>query len=93
MDFAVEAYDHEYVSLLLRKPNNLDITNFVLQRYEHDGAEFVSSGDVRRIEGELSSSLPSCSDLWWVDFIVEPNTLYKYTYELKDDSGSIVIET
>ena len=93
VDFAVEAYDHEYVSLLLRKPNNLDITNFVLQRYEHDGAEFVSSGDVRRIEGELSSSLPSCSDLWWVDFIVEPNTLYKYTYELKDDSGSIVIET
>ena len=71
----------------------MDITNFVLQRYEHDGAEFVSSGDVRRIEGELSSSLPSCSDLWWVDFIVEPNTLYKYTYELKDDSGSIVIET
>ena len=93
VDFVVEAYDHEYVSLLLRKPNNLDITNFVLQRYEHDGAEFVSSGDVRRIEGELSSSLPSCSDLWWVDFIVEPNTLYKYTYELKDDSGSIVIET
>ena len=93
VDFAVEAYDHEYVSLLLRKPNNLHITNFVLQRYEHDGAEFVSSGDVRRIEGELSSSLPSCSDLLWVDFIVEPNTLYKYTYELKDDSGSIVIET
>ena len=91
VNFRVVFYTHSFVSLFWGIPLDRGITGFVLQRYEHNGNEFVSSGTDHRTElsdvdlGGLTSTFG--------DSEVEPNTLYRYDLTLTNSSGTAIIET
>ena len=44
VNFRVSAYTHSWVQLAWGVPNDRNITGYVVQRYEHNGTEFISSG-------------------------------------------------
>ena len=89
----VSRYSDDYVDLAWEVPSNLGITHEVLQRCEQDGEEFVSSGSDWRFESDLYFPATGAgANVMWGDDSVEPDTLYKYTLLLRDESDSIVIE-
>ena len=91
VNFRVSSYTHDSVGLAWSVPQNRGITRYVVQRHEHDGSGFVSSGSGvgARFEGNANEggghALLS-SDL-------EPDTLYQYVLMLKDDGGATIIES
>ena len=72
-------------------PRNRDITGWVLQRYEHDGDSFVSSGSDWRSEYSSSEDIGGAG-LRVGDTIVEPGALYKWVLMLTNSQSSTVIE-
>ena len=82
--------DHTIVALSF--PRNRGITGWVLQRYEHDGYEFVSSGSAMRSEFTGSKDLGG-EGLRVGNSEVEPGALYKWVAQLTNSQGSTVIET
>ena len=82
--------DHTIVVLAF--PRNRGITGWVLQRYEHDGDEFVSSGSTMRSEFTGSKDLGG-EGLRVGNSEVEPGALYKWVAQLTNSQGSTVIET
>ena len=91
MNFRVSGYAHDWIDIAWSVPQNRSITEYVLQRYEHDGSGFVSSGsgEDARFEGATKGgeehSLRNAP--------VEPDTLYQYVLSLNDDSGTTIIES
>ena len=91
VNFRVSSYTHDSVGLAWSVPQNRGITKYVVQRHEHDGSGFVSSGSGvgARFEGNANEggghALLS-SDL-------EPDTLYQYVLMLKDGGGATIIES
>ena len=91
VNFRVSSYTHDSVGLAWSVPQNRGITRYVVQRHEHDGSGFVSSGSGvgARFEGNANEggghALLS-SDL-------EPDTLYQYVLMLKDGGGATIIES
>ena len=73
-------------------PRNRGITGWVLQRYEHDGDSFVSSGSDWRSEYSSSGDIGG-EGLKVGDTIVEPGALYKWELMLTNSQSSTVIET
>ena len=89
----VSRYSDDHVDLAWEVPSTLGITHEILQRCEQDGEEFVSSGSDRRFESDLYFPATGAGvNVMWGDYSVEPDTLYKYTLLLRDESDSIVIE-
>ena len=43
VNFRITSYDEDEVSLAWEIPHNRGVTDYVLERYDHDGTEFVSS--------------------------------------------------
>ena len=82
--------DHTIV--VLSFPRNRGITGWVLQRYEHDGDEFVSSGSTMRSEVTGSMDLGG-EGLRVGNSEVEPGALYKWVAQLTNSQSSTVIET
>ena len=82
--------DHTIVVLAF--PRNRGITGWVLQRYEHDGDEFVSSGSAMRSAFTGSKDLGG-EGLRVGNSEVEPGALYKWVAQLRNSQGSTVIET
>ena len=70
-------------------PRNRGITKYVLQRFEHDGNQFVSSGSAGRFEGATNGGASHGQG----NSNLDPDTLYKYVLMLKDDLDTTVIET
>ena len=89
VNFRVVFYTHSFVSLVWGIPLDRGITGCVVQRYEHNGNEFVSSGSDHRIE--CPDDIEGLSGTWGDE--VEPNTLYKYELMLTNSSGTAIIET
>ena len=90
VNFRVSGYAHDRVGIAWAVPQNRDITGYVVQRYEHNGSGFVSSGsgEGSRFEGATSGgSLHSLSNIH-----VQPGTLYQYVLALKNDGGTTIIE-
>ena len=91
VNFRVSGYAHDWVDIAWAVPQNRDITGYIVQRYEHDGSGFVSSGsgESSRFEGATSGgSLHSLSNIH-----VQPGTLYQYVLALKNDGGTTIIES
>ena len=89
VNFRVTGYNHDTVGLAWEVPRDRGITSYVLQRYEHDGSGFVSSGSAGRIEGETNGG----AGHGWALGNLEADTLYKYVLMLKDDLDTTVIES
>ena len=82
----------DHTIIVLSFPRNRGITGWVLQRYEHDGDEFVSSGPTMRSEVTGSMDLGG-EGLRVGNSEVEPGALYKWVAQLTNSQGSTVIET
>ena len=82
----------DHTIIVLSFPRNRGITGWVLQRYEHDGDEFVSSGSTMRSEVTGSKDLGG-EGLRVGNSEVEPGALYKWVAQLTNSQGSTVIET
>ena len=72
-------------------PRNRGITGYVMQRYEHDGDEFVSSGSTSHYESDSDEDYGG-GNLDFGDTNVEPGALYKWVATLTNSQGSTVIE-
>ncbi len=82
----------DHTIIVLSFPRNRGITGWVLQRYEHDGDEFVSSGSDMRSEVTGSKDLGG-EGLRVGNSEVEPGALYKWVAQLTNSQSSTVIET
>ena len=82
----------DHTIIVLGFPRNRGITGWVLQRYDHDGDEFVSSGSAMRSEFTGSKDLGG-EGLRVGNSEVEPDALYKWVAQLTNSQGSTVIET
>ena len=71
----------DHTIIVLSFPRNRGITGWVLQRYEHDGDEFVSSGPTMRSEVTGSMDLGG-EGLRVGNSEVEPGALYKWVAQL-----------
>ena len=91
VNFRVSGYAHDRVDIAWSVPQNRDITKYVVQRYEHNGDGFVSSGsgEGARFEGNTkggdSHSIRNNQ--------VSPDTLYQYVLALRNDGGTTIIES
>ena len=91
VNFRVSGFTHDRVDIAWAVPQNRSITKYVVQRYEHDGSGFASSGsgEGSRFEGTTSGSgLHSLRNTH-----VQPDTLYQYVLSLNNDSGTTIIES
>ena len=91
VNFGVSGFAHDWVDIAWSVPQNRGITKYVVQRYEHDGSGFVSSGsgEGSRFEGTTSGGdLNSLRNTH-----VQPDTLYQYVLRLNNDSGTTIIES
>ena len=84
--------DHDSAVYFFAFPRNRGIVGWVLQRYEHDGDSFVSSGSDMRSEHTGTRDLGG-EGFKVGDTNVEPDVLYKWVLLLTNSQGSTVIET
>ena len=91
VNFRVSGFAHDRVDIAWAVPQNRSITEYVVQRYEHDGSGFVSSGsgEGSRFEGTTSDGKQHSLR----NTHVQPDTLYQYVLSLKNDSGTTIIES
>ena len=92
VNFSATAVFNDHTIVVLSFPRNRGITGWVIQRYEHDGDEFVSSGTDWHSEYSSSSDIGG-EGLRVGDTEVEPGALYKWVAQLTNSQGSTVIET
>ena len=87
----MSGYAHDRVDIAWAVPQHRNITEYVVQRYEHDGSGFVSSGNG---EGSRFEGTSEGGDSYSLrNTHVQPDTLYQYVLSLKNDSGTTIIES
>ena len=91
VNFRVSGFAHDRVDIAWAVPQNRSITKYVVQRYEHDGSGFVSSGSGEGSRFEDTTSDGKQHSLR--NTHVRPDTLYQYVLSLKNDSGTTIIES
>ena len=90
VDFRVASYGHDQVNLAWSVPKDREITGYVVQRYEHDGTEYVSSGSDE--DSRNSGTTSGGNSHTWSNADVEPDTLYLYGLALHNSDGTAIIE-
>ena len=85
VNFRVTGFSDTSVGVAWAVPRNRGITNYVLERYEHNGTEFVWSD-------EISDTTSGGANWAWSAIKLTPDTQYKYVLKLKDDQDTVVIE-
>ena len=90
VDFRVVSYGHDQVELAWSVPKDREITGYVVQRYEHDGTEYVSSGSDE--DSRNSGTTSGGNSHTWSNADVEPDTLYLYGLALNNSDGTAIIE-
>ncbi len=91
VNFRVSGYAHDLVDIAWAVPQSRSITEYVVQKYEHDGSEFVSSGNGEGSRFTGTTNDGNSHSLRNTD--VEADTLYQYVLSLNDDSGTTIIES
>ena len=89
-NFRVTGYDETEIGVAWETPHNRGITSFALQRYEHNGTEFVSSGS--GWSGRRTGSTDGGYGHGHTFGSLTPDTLNKFTLTLSNQSGATVIE-
>ena len=92
VNFRAPIYTHDFVALAFNTPRNRGIIGDVVQRYEHDGDNFVSAGDDGRFVATFDDDLGGSSTAWSYTE-AEPGTLYKWVVKLVNSQNATVIET
>ena len=92
VNFRTITITHDHAIYSFNFPRNRGIFGWVMQRYEHDGDGFVSSGPDMRSEFTGSRDLGG-EGFKLGDTNVEPGVLYKWVIMLTNSQGSTVIET
>ena len=85
VNFRVTGFTDTSAGVAWEVPRNRGITNYVLQRYDHNGSEFVLG---RTIDGQVSGG----GGVAWAHISLTPDTQYKYVLYLRDDQNTTVIE-
>ena len=85
VNFRVTGFTDTTAGVAWEVPRNRGITNYVLQRYDHNGSEFVLG---RTIDGQVSGG----GGVAWAHISLTPDTQYKYVLYLRDDQNTTVIE-
>jgi len=85
VNFRVASHTDTSAVLAWGVPKNRGITDFVLQRYKHNGTAFIFDS---RDGGQTSAG----AELNRNNGNLTPGTLYNYLLILKDDQGTTVIE-
>ena len=86
VNFHITGYSENEVSLAWEIPNNRGITGYVLERYDHDGTEFITS------DWSVSSSIAGGASVTESGANLTDNSLYRYDLALKSDDGTVIIE-
>ena len=90
VNFRVSGYAHDRVDIAWAVPNGRGIVSYVVQRYEHDGNEFVSSGSGE--DSRFTGSTDGGEEHSIRNTDVEPDTLYQYALTLSEATGVAIIE-
>ena len=90
VNLRVASYGHDQVDLAWSVPNDREIAGYVVQRYEHDGTEYVSSGSDE--DSRNSGTTSGGNSHTWSNTDVEPDTLYLYSLALNNSEGTAIIE-
>ena len=91
VNFRTVTIAHDHAIYSFNFPRNRGIFGWVIQRYEHDGNDFVSSGADMR--SEFTGSRDRGGEEFRLgDSNVEPGVLYKWVVMLTNSQGSTVIE-
>ena len=88
VNFRVTGFGENSVGVAWSVPKDRGITDYVLQRYKHNGTEFVSEGSAGRIVDTTNGGAGHA----WAEIALESDTLYKYVLKLYDDLDTVVIE-
>ena len=86
VNFRITSFDEDEVSLAWEIPHNRGVTNYALERYDHDGkrflfADWTVSGDVRG-GGSVRESSEGLT----------AGSLYRYDLVLKSDAETVIME-
>ena len=92
VNFRNVSIDHDSAIYSFNFPRNRGIFGWVIQRYEHDGSTFVSSGPDMRSEHSGTRDLGG-EGFKVGDTNVEADVLYKWVLMLTNSQGSAVIES
>ena len=92
VNFRTITIAHDKAIYSFNFPRNRGIFGWVIQRYEHDGDDFVSSGPDMRSEFTGSKDLGG-GGFKLGDSNVEPSVQYKWVLMLTNSQSSTVIET
>ena len=87
VNFRVTRKKHRSVTVAWSVPNGRGITIHELQRYYHDGTEYVASG----VDGPYSDETTPGNEYTITSGYADPDTLYKFVLTLKNDSDTAVI--
>ena len=87
MNFRVTGFTDTSAAVQWEAPGNRGISNYVPQRFEHDGSDYESTAGWT-IDGDANGGGSS----GWGNTTLEPDTLYKYVLMLKDAQATTVIE-
>ena len=85
VNFRVTGFSDTSAGVAWAVPRNRGITNFVLERYDHNGTEFVLSDDKNGTNSGGSGWI-------WAYTALTPDTRYKFVLYLKDAQDTTVIE-
>ena len=92
VNFRTTTIADDHVIYSFNFPRNRGIFGWVIQRYEHDGDDFVSSGPDMRHEASGTKDLGG-EGFKLGDSNVEPGVQYKWVLMLTNSQSSTVIET
>ena len=90
VNFRVTSYGHDQVDLEWSVPRDRELSSYVVQKYRHDGTEYVSSGSDE--DPRTSGTTEGGNSHTWSNSDVEPDTLYLYGLALKNSEGTTIIE-
>ncbi len=85
VNFRVTGYTDTSATVMWEVPNDRGITSYLLQRYRHNGTDYVS-------ESRISDPTNGGAVHGWAAVKLTPDTQYKYVLKLKDDLDTTVIE-
>ena len=87
VNFRATRKSHNHVSVAWSVPNGRSITKHELQRFYHDGTEYVASG----VDGPYTAASAGGNEYTVSSVNADPDTLYKFVLTLKNASDTAVI--
>ena len=89
VNFRVTGQGDDWIGVAWEVPRDRGFVTYTLQRYDHDGAQFVeSTGNLWSVENATNGGAGHAQS----SGALEPDTQYRYTLELKNAAAITIIE-